>query len=166
MCHSKILHFLVTAGIVVFSTSIFATVHDFGNLQPFSPKYVSLDSDTNVLAAKYPNDFLFNSIALEDSNFAHNDKGLGIAREHDVDSMGIYFKQKGQDKHFDNLPLATTVTAGPDTVATESHDNPVTSITPSVTNVTTPVPEPETYALILAGLALIAFTVRRTNRNA
>lgn len=33
------------------------------------------------------------------------------------------------------------------------------------TPVTSPVPEPETYAMILAGLALIGFTARRRNRN-
>lgn len=31
--------------------------------------------------------------------------------------------------------------------------------------VTSPVPEPETYAMILAGLSLIGFSVRRRNRG-
>lgn len=33
------------------------------------------------------------------------------------------------------------------------------------TSVTSPVPEPETYAMILAGLGLIGFSVRRRNRS-
>lgn len=32
-------------------------------------------------------------------------------------------------------------------------------------SVTSPVPEPETYAMILAGLGLIGFSVRRRNRG-
>jgi hypothetical protein len=31
--------------------------------------------------------------------------------------------------------------------------------------ITSPVPEPETYAMILAGLLLVGFSVRRRNRN-
>jgi hypothetical protein len=149
MCHSKILHFLFIASISAFSNSIHATVHDFGNLRTMSDS-PSL-TNRNFADATYPvlggvdlaadlhaNDYAFRDRVYEGSNYVQD-----FPNEHNINASGMPLDQSGQNEHFDNAASA----APPAEYA----------------SVAAPIPEPETYAMILAGLAMIVFTARRRN---
>lgn len=149
MCHSKILHFLVIACIFVLSNSIHATVHDFGNLRTYSDS-PSL-TDHNFTNDTYPDlggvdlatDFHANDYALGDRVHEGSNYGQNFPNEHNINASGMPLDQSGQNEQFDNAASAAPP-AGYASVAA-------------------PVPEPETYAMILAGLAMIVFTARRRN---
>lgn len=171
MFQSSTLYSLMIAGLLALSNSGIAAVHDFGNMQPFSPDNIASNPDSGERTVTYSrgldltsshmsqstNNFSFNINPLADSSFASSNKVGAAGNEHDVDFLGESLGQKVHDKHF--------VSPSPVIPATESRESYVSPITPSFNTVATPVPEPETYAMILAGLALIGFTTRRRDRN-
>lgn len=78
--------------------------------------------------------FAFNS-NLGLNLFANGSKSIGIVMANDHKSALLLFNDKGHDGDFDDMVVKVAIT--------------------------TPVPEPETYAMLVAGLALLGTVARR-----
>lgn len=82
--------------------------------------------------------FAFNS-NLGWNLFANGSKSIGIVMANDHKSALLLFNDKAHDGDFDDMVVKVAIT--------------------------TPVPEPETYAMLVAGLALLGAAARRRKQN-
>lgn len=151
MCFSKIFYSLVVGGLLAISNVCHATVYDFGSLLTASGGYAA------------PNSFQSAPFA----QLAATDKGDGIW-SFMLSINNNFFSSFGDEAYIGSMNFA------PDS---SENGNGITPVSLTVQGIegdysatyapnTSPVPEPETYAMILAGLGLIAFTARRRKENA
>nr|WP_315849387.1 PEP-CTERM sorting domain-containing protein [uncultured Rhodoferax sp.] len=83
--------------------------------------------------------FAFNS-NLGWNLFANGSKSIGVVMANDSKSALLLFNDKGHDGDFDDMVIKVAIT--------------------------TPVPEPETYAMLIAGLAVLGAAARRRKSRA
>jgi len=146
MFTSKLFYPLLVSGLLACSGVAHATVQDFGNLMAVSSGYsvMSSSSRDDALAES----MCFNSIpdpASQPGYPFNDDAGVVLSGNYGNYSHSIPFSRKfalnNQPRYFYD---------------DGTRHKPITS----------PVPEPETYAMILAGLALIGYTARRRKEEA
>lgn len=150
MRFSKIFYSLVVAGLLAISNVSHAAVYDFGSLLSASEGYSA------------PNSFQSAPFA----RLAATDSGGGVWNFM-LSIKNNFFSSFGEDASIGSINFAPSE---------NSDSNGFTVVSLTVQGIeggysatyapnTSPVPEPETFAMILAGLGLIAFTARRRKEN-
>lgn len=148
---SKIFYSLVVAGLLAISNVSHAAVYDFGSLLTASEGYAAPNSFQSAPFAR---------LATTDSgggvwNFMLSIKNNFFSSFGDNASIGaINFAPGSEESAGDSFTVVSITVDGIDGGHSATY-------APN----TSPVPEPETYAMILAGLGLIAFTARRRKEN-
>lgn len=148
MFASKIFYLFVVAGLLTFSNVGSAIVYDFGVLG--TSLRVSTDRNYDYKDDAFANsmnfDFTASSIGQPESSFTGGPQNGGAPfYSSNVSDMSYNQFQRGvRNRHSDD-----------DWIKRSDKYTPITS----------PVPEPETYAMFLAGIALIIFTARSRIRK-
>jgi len=154
MCISKICYSLAATGLLLFSNVVSAAVYDFGSSWISSYAYTNKTYDFSVDAVVNPMRFIFaTSLVSQLDSGAANAPQASVASIYspNVDNVpGLPYKDSG--KQFQN--------GGYDK---DSGDDRIKG-PGQYTSIAAPVLEPETYAMILAGLVMIGYTARRRNR--
>lgn len=151
MSITKILSLLFAICLSAFSSAVPAAVYEFANSRS--------TTDAN-------------------SNFTDDD----FAKSMNFDFSAAYFSQSGSGFTSDSLNGMTAVYSANESgvsglpymdsrnqfrrgIHNKLADDDWNKRSDKYTTITSPVPEPDTYVMILAGLALIGFTARHRNQN-
>lgn len=148
MHNSKLFYSFAVAGLIAFSNASTAAVYDFGNLRTASRTSTATNSSFSDDEFASSLNFGFTALDQPQNSFVsghqggatpvYSANGSGLSGLPSIDS-GSRFRRGIRNKLSDDNCKYTTVTS--------------------------PVPEPETYAMILAGIALIGFTARRRKQD-
>ena len=164
MCRHNMLYLWVIAFYLASGTTVNAAVPDFGNLLSASSGYTPADSFAQLQAIN--GDALnyrpFINTNIGDITSAKNNAGSGLIDLPEID-FGPVFETGASRRFLQNndtvLRDFSLDTSGmPDTyVQVQDID---AAYSANYTPIVSAVPEPETYAMLLAGLALIFFSAR------
>lgn len=151
MSHSKILYACAIAGLFACSNGVSAAVYDFGKLQTLSR--VSKDENAGFSDDAFASSMNFDFTATPSSP-ANSGYQSGVSLVYSANDSGV-----------SGLPYMDSRNQFRRGIHNRLSDDDWAKRSDKYTSITSPVPEPQTYAMILAGLALIGFTARRRNRN-
>jgi hypothetical protein len=148
---SKMYYLLALASLPALSNTTFAAINDFGNLQEVSGNYTALNTSfrNDAIGGSIRFDSTSGSSSLSSDAFINSTIAGGGIELRDSDS-NTQFGRGGRIGHSNDGRIRRVEGDG------GQHN---------YTPITSPVPEPETYAMIIAGLALIGFTARRRKQN-
>lgn len=154
MSHSKIFYSLVVAGLIAFSNVAPAAVYDFGNSRT-SLRSSNLSFNDDAFAQ--PMDFDFSTPV-----FNQTENSFMSIPQNQGGSTSVY---SANGNSVNGLPYMDARNQFRRGIHNKLADDDWSKRSDKYTPITSPVPEPETYVMILAGLALIGFTARRRNQN-
>jgi len=155
MFNSKIFFSLVAVSFIVLSNPVQSAVYDFGNLQTASrlPTISNVSFNDNEIVNSL--NFGYSPIdQLQNSYISNNHVSIAatsVYGSNASNTSGLSYIDSGrqfQGGIYNRLP----------DVGLAKRSN-------KYTPVASPVPEPEIYGMILAGLALIGFTARRRKQD-